>query len=518
MKVSVCCIAKKENRYIREFVEHYLNIGVDNIFIFDNNEKDGETFDEVIGDYIASKKVFILDIRGKHGMQLKAYNAHIDSLQEIFDFTCFFDVDEFLMFKSHTSIKEYLSEFDEDVSVIKINWKCYDDNGLLHYEDKHVVERFTRECVSCEDNKHVKSIIARNAKCRFIYDPHCPYCEGKVVNEHGGEAKSNSPFETPSYEKAWINHYVTKTAEEFAEIKRSRGDATIDTVGVSKKCDEEFFFHFNEKTDEKECLIKKLISNQTVKYSVLTYIFGGYEFVREVECVDENVEYVLVTDDKTLTSNTWTIKYLENKSDDIFENCYEVRFHPFKYVSNDIVVRIDASMSVKEGLSSLVSDFAYGGYNTALVIHPERNTLLNEYAAWVHCRGYDGRRAVAAIKKISEELEYNIYDYKGLYQLGFAIQRNNDVNKVLNDKTFKFMKELSVGKSFERLDQTIFSAIVNKNERSENIMWLSEKVITDSPYIQLHDHNSCNKVPMKGNNGYMIEQYAFDERVENLYF
>lgn len=518
MKVSVCCIAKKENRYIREFVEHYLNIGVDNIFIFDNNEKDGERFDEVIGDYIASKKVFILDIRGKHGMQLKAYNAYIDSLQEKFDFTCFFDVDEFLMFKNHTSIKEYLSEFDEDVSVIKINWKCYDDNGLLYYEDKHVVERFTRECVSCEDNKHVKSIISRNAKCRFIYNPHCPCCDGKVVNEHGGEAKSNSPFETPSYEKAWINHYVTKTVEEFVEIKRSRGDVAFDTVGVSKKCNEDFFFHFNEKTDEKECLLKKLISNKTVKYSVLTYIFGDYEKVREVKFFDENAEYILVTDNKSLTSNTWTIKYLDSVSENPFENCCKVRYNPFDYVSNDIVVKVDGSISIEGDIANIIEDFDKGGYNSAIMIHPDRQTLVKEYATWILYRRYDYKRAVDVLKSIQKDFDYDISKYKGLYEVGLTIQRKNEINRKINNEVFSYLVKLSQGRCFERLDKTIFSIIINKYESFENVMWFSEKMITNSPYFQYHVHNKDDCMHMKGKNGYTVEQYAINKLVENLYY
>jgi hypothetical protein len=42
----------KKNKYIREFVEHYKNYGVDKIFLYDNNELNGERFEEVINDYI----------------------------------------------------------------------------------------------------------------------------------------------------------------------------------------------------------------------------------------------------------------------------------------------------------------------------------------------------------------------------------------------------------------------------------------------------------------------------------
>jgi hypothetical protein len=48
MKTLLCCIGKGENKYAREFVEHYKNIGVTNICLYDNNDDDGEdTIQEV---------------------------------------------------------------------------------------------------------------------------------------------------------------------------------------------------------------------------------------------------------------------------------------------------------------------------------------------------------------------------------------------------------------------------------------------------------------------------------------
>ncbi len=43
-----------ENDYIRFFVEYYKNLHFDKIFIYDNNDIDGEKFEDVINDYIQS--------------------------------------------------------------------------------------------------------------------------------------------------------------------------------------------------------------------------------------------------------------------------------------------------------------------------------------------------------------------------------------------------------------------------------------------------------------------------------
>ena len=63
MKVAVCAIAKNENLYIREWVEWYKNLGVSKIFLYDNNDLDGERFEEVIDDYIKSDFVEVIDVR-----------------------------------------------------------------------------------------------------------------------------------------------------------------------------------------------------------------------------------------------------------------------------------------------------------------------------------------------------------------------------------------------------------------------------------------------------------------------
>ena len=48
IKICICTIAKNENRYIKEYVEYYKKYGVDKIYLYDNNNPNGERFEEVI--------------------------------------------------------------------------------------------------------------------------------------------------------------------------------------------------------------------------------------------------------------------------------------------------------------------------------------------------------------------------------------------------------------------------------------------------------------------------------------
>ena len=65
IKIGICTTGKKENRYIREFIQYYKNYGIDKIFLYDNNDINDETFDDIIKDYIDRGYVKILNWRGR---------------------------------------------------------------------------------------------------------------------------------------------------------------------------------------------------------------------------------------------------------------------------------------------------------------------------------------------------------------------------------------------------------------------------------------------------------------------
>ena len=69
MNVALCAIGRLENRYAVEFVDYYKNLGVDKIFISDNNYNDEEYFEDVLQPYIDENFVEIIDCRNKEVYQ-----------------------------------------------------------------------------------------------------------------------------------------------------------------------------------------------------------------------------------------------------------------------------------------------------------------------------------------------------------------------------------------------------------------------------------------------------------------
>lgn len=65
IKVCLCTVGKLENNYIVEFVEHYFKYKVDKIFLYDNNDINGERFEKVLSNYINNNYVEITNYRGQ---------------------------------------------------------------------------------------------------------------------------------------------------------------------------------------------------------------------------------------------------------------------------------------------------------------------------------------------------------------------------------------------------------------------------------------------------------------------
>lgn len=270
MKVALCCIGRMENMYSQEYVEYYRNLGVDKIFVYDNNHDGDEHFEEVLQPYIDDGLVDIVDFRNKTVCQLEAYQDCYDKHGNEYDWIAFFDFDEYLTFKDEKiSIKDYLSyeQFNE-YDMIHINWMIYDDNDLVYYENKPLIERFKRPKMPLDfkkaypfpQNCHIKSIVRGNRKVIWDDTPHTPRNYSlKCCNSNGKACDSCSPFVLPFvFDTAYLRHFTTKTIEEFYTNKVKRGfpDGNKNFFKKHKWSDD--FFTINDKTDEKMKYIESL--------------------------------------------------------------------------------------------------------------------------------------------------------------------------------------------------------------------------------------------------------------------
>ena len=281
MKVGLCCIGRMENKYAVEFVEYYKLLGIDKIFIYDNNYGDEEHFEEVLQSYIDEGLVEITNFRDKSVCQLEAYQDCYDKHKD-YDWICYFDFDEYLTFANEKlSIKDFLdSSIYRDFDMIHVNWKVYDDNDLVRYEDKPLCERFKKPKMPLNfkygynfpENNHVKTIVRGNCSIKWNTTPHTPTSNVKCCNADGVECNANSPFSEYTFKTAWLRHYQTKTIEEYITVKKKRGFPDGNKNFFKKNDAIKEFFNRNKKTDEKVNYLKEigLIIDEKIILSMTT--------------------------------------------------------------------------------------------------------------------------------------------------------------------------------------------------------------------------------------------------------
>lgn len=256
MKAAIIAIAKKENHYIKEWVDWHLCLGFDNIIICDDNEID----DERISDVISDDRVIIKDYRGRKGsVQIYCYTTEWLENRSKYDWILFIDIDEFVILedKYNHDIHNFLNDsIFEGVDIIRLTWQVYGTNGKNDVEDDwSVMNRFTDKR-ELQYNRYAKSFL--NTKLNYIpatnivghgyfanKDLIAVDATGKPCENKYSSYSYNA--ETGVYQNAWINHYITKTIGEYVRQKVFRGGANSNPfryVGFGTYNTKELFKYF----------------------------------------------------------------------------------------------------------------------------------------------------------------------------------------------------------------------------------------------------------------------------------
>ena len=301
MKTLLCCIGRRENQHIREFVEWYKNLGFTNIVLYDNNYDGEEDFRDAIGDYIDDGYVILKDYRNKRKCQLEAYNSCYNEYKDDYDWFAFFDCDEFLVLTKKKTIDEYLSSIlFKNFDMIHLNWMCYGDSDLLECDGRTLNEMFTKPIpydkhISYDfpENNHIKTMIRGgiNIKTLFRDTPHTPYIVLDCCNNRGIRCNSAWPFAKYDFSEAYLKHFSTKTVTDYCEkMKKGFPGQKWDGSRI-KELVETRFFRYNSPTKEKIEIVKRELGID------MTYLIQNGEKRKDVQlfmlCYDKE-EYGFV--------------------------------------------------------------------------------------------------------------------------------------------------------------------------------------------------------------------------------
>lgn len=230
--LSAACIVKNEGPYIREWIEFHRDVGVDRIFVFDNESEDNTR--QILQPYIADGFVKYIYFPGKT-VQLHAYNLACKLCRRTSHWLALIDADEFLMPVQEETLPQVLRSY-EPYAGLGVNWVVYGPSGHEKKPDGYVIGnyRMTFADRNHEMNCRIKSVVQPKQVLAVMSPHHCWYKKGvfavdEMANPIIGEAiYAGSGSMTCTMENHCgvirINHYWTKSKEELRQ-KCSRGYA-----------------------------------------------------------------------------------------------------------------------------------------------------------------------------------------------------------------------------------------------------------------------------------------------------
>ena len=228
IKICLCTLARKDNKYIKEFSKFYEKNGVDKIFLYDINDKNEDKLDEKLKDYINKGFVKVLDWRGKKNETINIMNDCYQKNYKEYDWLMFYNVDEYIHLYNYSNIKSFLNEQKfYNCKSIYLNRVFHTDNNLFHYDNRTLQERFPVIEKKSEKNgeyifNYFKSIIRGNLTNIEIVNEYSLSNEIKGCNGFGKEANLvGLNMKEVDFEKYYIDYYFYKSIDEFIEKLKS---------------------------------------------------------------------------------------------------------------------------------------------------------------------------------------------------------------------------------------------------------------------------------------------------------
>ncbi|KAG5189552.1 hypothetical protein JKP88DRAFT_353045 [Tribonema minus] len=232
--LAMCAVFKDQNPDIRTWVEYHYRMGFDAFYILDDGSKEPATAE--LADYIAAGVVhYDLVSRRKlpHPMQKHAYGKCLAEWGSRHTWMAFLDVDEFIVVNDprNVTLLQLLTTYQQ-FGGVGLNWIMFGSSGHTERPPDGVSQYTACTPPSFFHNKHIKSVVnIKHTSGRGTSPHHFSYANGYwAVNTDG--QKIDGPFnEPPTYGRAHINHYFTKSLAEFQEkIERGAGNGSHKTM------------------------------------------------------------------------------------------------------------------------------------------------------------------------------------------------------------------------------------------------------------------------------------------------
>lgn len=233
--IAICTIFKDEAMTIKEWIEYHKLIGVDHIYLYNNQSTDN--YLDIITPYIKDNFITLVNWNYPPPAQVSAYQHFRDSFWDETNWITFIDIDEYLCPKRVLNLKDWLTKY-ENFPSLTIYWKMFGSSGILDFNtNKLLTEQFFIAWDKfCEIGKPIFNtrFNAIKSNIKYIHELPAVFTMGNMkfkippINEFKyfcsfrcnrlGIRKNKDDITLQ------INHYATKSYNDFFVTRKKRGD------------------------------------------------------------------------------------------------------------------------------------------------------------------------------------------------------------------------------------------------------------------------------------------------------
>jgi Glycosyltransferase family 92 len=225
--LSLVTVLHNDARFLREYLEYHLLVGVEHFYLYDHNSTDSSY--EVLTPYILKGLVtytFVPDeVEAKDlaELQCTTFARAVDLARDQSRWLAVIDSDEFLVPKAGTNLASLLRNY-EDYGGLAANWQMFGTASVervpAHASLLALLNR--RAPTNYHMNKHVKLII-QPARVLAIEALHQATYQEAYYTVDSAKRRVEGPFnEAMPLDVLQVNHYFCRDRSYLHEVKLAR--------------------------------------------------------------------------------------------------------------------------------------------------------------------------------------------------------------------------------------------------------------------------------------------------------
>lgn len=161
---------------------------------------------------------------------------------------------------------------------------------------------------------------------------------------------------------------------------------------------------------------------------VYTVILGDYDILQEVKYIAADIDYVCITDNVNVSSETWEVIHIDSGTDSVELNRL-YKFLPMRFFNYHESMYLDGNIAITGDVSFLFDKYLSSS-DIAISPHPFRSCLYDEASICVEIG-----------KATSEQVNHQLYKYRnegfphnyGLFENNVIIRRHTEEIRYLMD-------------------------------------------------------------------------------------